>query len=116
MIFFCILIIKYSGYTKGERMNNKNQNLSDKLFNCTIELCNSLKIQALQEEIYFIPVGILLIKWINDSKERFNWDISDELSNLLADDEYYIKQISSGYHLDCYLISAGYHRQLFHTR
>ncbi|MBN1078301.1 N-6 DNA methylase [Clostridium botulinum] len=42
------------------------------LFNRTIELLDLSKSQALQEEIYFLPVGVLLLKWIDASKEKFN--------------------------------------------
>jgi type I restriction enzyme M protein len=69
-------------------MNTKNQNLIKELFSRTSALCNLLKMQASQEEIYFIPVGILFMKWINDSKDRFNWNIPNELRNLFVDNEY----------------------------
>ena len=69
-------------------MNIKNQVLINKLLDCTSELCNLLKMKAPQEEIYFLPVGMLLMKWINDSKDRFNWIVSNEVRNLFVDHEY----------------------------
>lgn len=42
----------------------------DVLFNRTNDL---LKSQPLNEENYFLPIGILLLKWLDDSKERFGW-------------------------------------------
>ncbi|MBW9154322.1 N-6 DNA methylase [Clostridium estertheticum] len=77
-------------------MNIKNQYLINKLFDCTIESCNLLKMKASQEEIYFIPVGILFMKWINDSKDRFNWIVTNELKNLFVDYEYSHKIFSYG--------------------
>lgn len=32
-----------------------------------------LKSQPLNEENYFLPIGVLLLKWIDDSKERLGW-------------------------------------------
>jgi len=56
------------------------------LFDTTIQLLNLLKSQALQEEIYFLPVGILLLKWINDSEERFEWIIPLKCKEIFTSD------------------------------
>ncbi len=77
-------------------MNIKNQDLINQLLNCTSESCSLLKMKAPQEEIYFIPVGILLMKWINDSKDRFNWIVTNELRSLFVDYEYSHKIFSYG--------------------
>lgn len=42
----------------------------DIIFNRTNDL---LKSQPLNEENYFLPIGVLLLKWIDDSKERLGW-------------------------------------------
>lgn len=42
----------------------------DTIFNRTNDL---LKSQPLNEENYFLPIGVLLLKWIDDSKERLGW-------------------------------------------
>jgi len=68
-------------------MNTKNQYLINKLFDYTSELCEVLKMQAAQEEIYFLPVGIFLMKWINDSKERLKWNVPNGLESLFVDIE-----------------------------
>lgn len=75
-------------------MNNKNQSIINELFDRTNLLFNLLKMQAAQEEIYFLPLGILLMKWIHDSRDRFNWNISNEYKNILFDSEYYHRTIS----------------------
>lgn len=61
------------------------------LFNRTIELLDLSKSQALQEEIYFLPVGVLLLKWIDASKEKFNLgDTLDykHIENLCVNSRY----------------------------
>lgn len=65
-------------------MIKERKNIVNDLFNRTIQLLNLLKSQALQEEIYFLPMGILLLKWINDSEERFKWNISSECKKLVT--------------------------------
>lgn len=62
---------------------NKNF-LINKLLNCTNELYSLLAIQAPQEEVYFLPVGVLLMKWVCDSKERYNWNVSEQVEEVFA--------------------------------
>ncbi|MBY6932182.1 N-6 DNA methylase [Clostridium botulinum] len=64
-------------------MINEKQNIVNDLFNRTNNLLNLLKSQASQKEIYFLPVGILLLKWINDSKERFNWKTTFSYKDII---------------------------------
>lgn len=51
-------------------MVNDQQYVANIIFERTNDL---LKSQAINEESYFLPIGILLLKWIDDSKERFGW-------------------------------------------
>ncbi|NFG21631.1 hypothetical protein FDC70_15530 [Clostridium botulinum] len=67
---------------EGDMINEK-QNIVNDLFNRTNNLLNLLKSQASQKEIYFLPVGILLLKWINDSKERFNWKTTFSYKDII---------------------------------
>ena len=69
-------------------MNTKKQYLINELFSCTNELYSLLAPQAPYEEIYFLPVGILLMKWICDSKERFNWNVLEQLEDIFANSLY----------------------------
>lgn len=69
-------------------MNTKNQYLINKLFNYTNSHYGLLSTQASQEEVYFIPLGILLLKWINDSTERFYWKVSELLKDLFVHGQY----------------------------
>ncbi|WP_252248851.1 N-6 DNA methylase [Clostridium sp. ZBS20] len=64
-------------------MIKEKQNIVNDLFNRTNNLFNLLKSQASQKEIYFLPVGILLLKWINDSKERFNWKTTFSYKDII---------------------------------
>lgn len=48
----------------------------DDLFYSTNELLNLLRSPIPQEELYSLILGILLLKWINDSKERLGWKFS----------------------------------------
>ncbi len=66
-------------------MNRHKQYLIDKLHHITREFCDTLRLQTQQEDICFLPVGILLMKWIVDSEERFNWHINNELKELFLD-------------------------------
>ena len=54
-------------------MIKEKQNIVNELFYQTSDLLNLLKSKVSQEEIYFLPVGILLLKWISDSNERLGW-------------------------------------------
>ncbi len=65
-------------------MNIKNHYPINKLFNYTSELYSLLAKTAPQEEVYFLPVGVLLIKWICDSKERYNWNVSAQVEQLFT--------------------------------
>ncbi|WP_252233271.1 MULTISPECIES: N-6 DNA methylase [Clostridium] len=64
-------------------MIKEKQTIVNDLFNRTNNLLNLLKSQASQKEIYFLPVGILLLKWINDSKERFNWKTTFSYKDII---------------------------------
>lgn len=48
----------------------------DDLFYSTNELLNLLRSPIPQEELYYLILGIFLLKWINDSKERLGWNFS----------------------------------------
>jgi type I restriction enzyme M protein len=56
----------------------KEKKTFDDLYYLTDELLNLLKSRTTQEYIYFLPLGILLLKWIDDSKERLSLDIPDD--------------------------------------
>lgn len=62
-------------------IRERNYILND-LFNRTIQLLDLVKSQALQEEIYFLPVGVLLLKWIDVSKEKFNLEDTLDYKNI----------------------------------
>lgn len=49
----------------------------DDLCYSTNELLNLLKSPIAQEHLYFLILGIFLLKWINDSKERLGWYVPD---------------------------------------
>jgi len=71
------------------------------LVNQTFKVFDLLRSQALQEEIYFLPVGILLLKWIDTSKEKFNLvdtfnykHIENLCVNSPHNDEFFREEIS----------------------
>lgn len=70
------------------------KSIVNNLFNETLRLCNMLRSQALQEEVVFLPVGILLLKWISDSKERFQWQSNFNYNKLLNSDNNYHKDLN----------------------
>lgn len=53
------------------------------LFYSTKELLNLLKSSIAQERLHFLILGIFLLKWINDSKERFGWNISPDYESIV---------------------------------
>lgn len=61
-------------------MINDKQYVANILFNRTSDL---LKSQPMNEETYFLPIGILLLKWLDDSKERFDWIIHSSYFNII---------------------------------
>jgi type I restriction enzyme M protein len=61
-------------------MINDTQYVANILFNKTNDL---LKSQPITEETYFLPIGILLLKWLDDSKERFDWVINSSYFNII---------------------------------
>jgi type I restriction enzyme M protein len=63
-------------------MNITNSYVVNRLYNITNKFCDLLVTQVPQEDVYFLPVGILFIKWIFDSKERYDWHVSYEAENL----------------------------------
>ncbi len=65
-------------------MNTNKNYLINKLLNYTSELYSLFATQAPQAEVDFLPVGILLMKWICDSKERYNWNVSEQVEELFA--------------------------------
>lgn len=65
-------------------MNTNKNYIINKLLNCTNELHSLLATQAPQEEVCFLPVGILLMKWVCDSRERYNWSVSEQVKELFA--------------------------------
>lgn len=71
------------------------------LFVNTNALCTKLKSAYNNDDNYFIPIGIFLLKWINDSKERFNWDTNFNYSCLInTDDNVKQKLIDISYTLE----------------
>lgn len=73
----------------------KNFNIIvNNLLSETLRLCNMLRSKAPQEEVVFIPVGILLLKWISDSKERFQWQSNFNYNKLLNSDNNYHKDLN----------------------
>ncbi|WP_026887572.1 N-6 DNA methylase [Clostridium beijerinckii] len=89
-------------------MIKERENIVNDLFNRTIQLLNLLKSQALQEEIYFLPVGILLLKWINDSEERFKWNIPLECKKIFTSDlDMYMNNYhNNGFSEELYTMAA----------
>lgn len=61
-------------------MINDKQYVANILFNRTSDL---LKSQPMNEETYFLTIGILLLKWLDDSKERFDWIIHSSYFNII---------------------------------
>lgn len=65
-------------------MENYNKPANN-IISITLNSINMLKSNAQQEENIFIPIGILLLKWINDSKYRLDWIANfryDDLMNV----------------------------------
>lgn len=56
-------------------------NIIDKTF----QSFDLLRAQGQQEETIFLPVGILLLKWISDSKQRLHFKSNFEYKHLLDD-------------------------------
>jgi len=56
-------------------MIKEKKHIVDDLCCSTKELLDLLKSPMAQEHLYFLILGIFLLKWINDSKERLGWSI-----------------------------------------
>lgn len=69
-------------------MNTNNHYQINKLYDITNQLYRLLLTQSQQEEVYFLPVGVLLMKWINDSKERYYWNVSEQVEQLFENSQY----------------------------
>jgi type I restriction enzyme M protein len=83
-------------------MINDKQSVANILFDRTNDL---LKSQPMNDETYFLPIGILLLKWLDDSKERFGWithfsnsdpDINFSYTHIITICNTYSKLDSSG--------------------
>lgn len=82
-------------------MSNKNSSMD--IFRVTCKYCELLESKYGNDDNLFLPLGILILKWIDDSRERFNWktgfnykslidesfslDIKKELQNVSCDIE-----------------------------
>ena len=70
-------------------MNTDKKYLVNKLLEYTNKHYSLLKTQAPQEELHFFPVGVLLMKWICDSKERYEWNVSKDTKELFSNNLIY---------------------------
>ena len=52
-------------------MSNKNSSMD--IFRVTCKYCELLESKYGNDDNLFLPLGILILKWIDDSRERFNW-------------------------------------------
>ncbi len=69
-------------------MNTNKTYLLNKLLNNTNEQIRLLSTQAPQEEVYFLPVGVLLMKWVCDSKDRDYWNVPKQIEKLFTNSLY----------------------------
>ncbi len=72
-------------------MIGEKKYILNRLLDETIQLLHHLKVQTLKEEVYFLPIGVLLLKCLNALKGKFNFDVPfdyKEFENLCISSSY----------------------------
>jgi type I restriction enzyme M protein len=68
-----------------------NEYNSFELYSKTLSFCYDPRVKSGGEDNFFFPIGVFLLKWINDSKENFNW-VNDFNYNNIINCSYNIKE------------------------
>lgn len=61
------------------------------LYSKTLSFCYDSRLKSRSEDNFFLPIGVFLLKWINDSNEIFNW-VDDFNYNNIINCSYSIKE------------------------
>ncbi|WP_454055264.1 N-6 DNA methylase [Clostridium sp. Marseille-Q7071] len=81
-------------------MIKEHKIIIDSIINKVIHSFDLLKSQGPQEEIIFLPIGILLLKWISDSKERLLWRTTFNYNKLINNSNFYNKDFINNLYLE----------------